>query len=161
MCSYCGSIHQPRQCLAYGKKCTDCYKISHFRRVCRSKRTRAVNEVEHETAQGSIEEGSIDSVNINSINFNKNHLVITANLKTSANKSSIIVPYKVDTGSDGNIIPLHIYKKLFPRVANEQLMAAKTINEQLTTYNRTTITQLGMCTVKIEYNEKQKMCQFL
>ena len=46
--------------------------------------------------------------------------VITANLKTFANKSGIIVPYKVDTGSDGNIMPLHIYKKLFPRVTSEQ-----------------------------------------
>ena len=77
--------------------------------VYRSKRTRAVNEVEHETAQGSVEEGNTDSVNINLINFNKNCLVITANLKTLANKNSVIVPYKVDAGSDGNILPLHCY----------------------------------------------------
>ena len=50
MCSYCDSSHAPRQCLAYGKKCADCSKISHFRGVCRSKRTTAVNDVEHETA---------------------------------------------------------------------------------------------------------------
>ena len=37
-CRYCGFIHPPRQCLAYGKKCTDCGKIGHFRGVCRSKR---------------------------------------------------------------------------------------------------------------------------
>ena len=54
-------------------------------------------------------------VNINSINFYNNHSVITANLKTSLNKVVITVPYKVDAGSDGNIIPLHIYKKSFPR----------------------------------------------
>ena len=27
----------------------------------------------------------------------------------------VIVPYKVDTGSDGNIIPLHIYKKIISK----------------------------------------------
>ena len=111
-CIYCGSSHPLKQCLAYGKKCTDCRKIGHIRGVCRSKRMRAVNEVEHETGQGSTDEGNIDLVNINSINFKKNHSVITANPKLSANKSSLIVPYKVDMGSDGNIMPLHMYKKI-------------------------------------------------
>ena len=73
----------------------------------------SVNQSEHETAQGSVEGGSIDSVNINSINFNKNCSVIMANLKMLANKSSVIAPYKVDTGSGGNIIPSYIYKKYF------------------------------------------------
>ena len=40
-------------------------------------------------------------------------------------KSSIFVSCKVDRGSDGNIMPLHIYKKIFPRVTNEQLVATK------------------------------------
>ena len=53
-------------------------------------------------------------MNINSIN----NLVITANLKTSANKNSVIVSYKVDTGSDGTIMELNMYKKLFPRISN-------------------------------------------
>ena len=48
-----------------------------------------------------------------------------------ANKSSIIVPYKVDTGSNGNIMSLHIYKTLFPRVNSEQLVATKNRNVQL------------------------------
>ena len=78
-----------------------------------------MNEVEQETAKDSTEENSIDSVNINSIHFNKNCFVITANLKTSAGKNSAIVPYKVETASDGNIIALHIYKKLFPGITSE------------------------------------------
>ena len=69
--------------------------------------------MEQETAQYSVEESIIDSVNINLIHFNKNWLVITANLKTSANKMCVIVPYKVDTDSDGNIMLLHIYKNYF------------------------------------------------
>ena len=53
-------------------------------------------------------------VNINSVHFHANNSVITANLKTSSNKAIITVPYQIDTGSDGNIMPLYIYKKLFP-----------------------------------------------
>ena len=84
-----------------------------------------MNEVEQEAAQDSAEENSIDSVNINSIHFNKMCSVITANLKTSRGINNVIVPYKVDTGSDGNIRPLHIYKNLFPKLTSEQLAATK------------------------------------
>ena len=79
-------------------------------------------------------------MNINSIHFNKNCFVITANLKTSANLNNVMVPYKVDTDSDGNIMPLHIYKKLFPKVTNEQFAATKNNNILSKTYNKTTIT---------------------
>ena len=104
-CRYCGSSHPPRQCLAYGKRCTECSEIGHFRVVCRSGKARTTNEVEQEAPHNSTEENSIDSVKIKSIHFNKNHSIITVNLKTSASPNNGIVTYKVDTGSDGNIMP--------------------------------------------------------
>ena len=55
---------------------------------------------------------------------------------------------------------LHLYKKLFPRETKEQLAATKDIKIKLETYNRTAITQLGICKVKIEHTNKQKMCKF-
>ena len=123
-CRYCGSSHPPKQCQAHWKKCTECSKICHFRRVCRSRRARSMNEVKQETVQDSTEENSIDLVNINSIHFNKNHLVIKK-LKMSAGINNVIVTYKVDTGSNGNIMPLHIYKKLFLRIICKQFAATK------------------------------------
>ena len=95
-----------------------------------------MNEVEQETAQDSAKENNIDLVNINSIHFNKNCSVITAKLKTSAGINNVRESYKVDTGSDGNIMPLHIYKKLFPRITSEQLEATKNKSVQLKTYNK-------------------------
>ena len=35
-----------------------------------------------------------------------------------ANQSNIMVPYKIDTGSDGNIMSLPVYKKLFSNMTN-------------------------------------------
>ena len=78
-----------------------------------------MNEVEQETAEDSAEENNIDSVNTNSIHFNRNCSVITAKLRTSADINNVIMSYKVYTGSDGNIKPLHIHKKLFPRITSE------------------------------------------
>ena len=53
-------------------------------------------------------------------------------------------------GSDGNIMPLHIYKKIFPKGTKEQLMTTKNESFKLQTYNIITITQMGRCKVKIE-----------
>ena len=72
-----------------------------------------------------------------------------------------MVPYKIDTGSDGNIMPLHMYKKLFPNITNVQLSTTKNKNVLLKTYNKTTITQLGMCTVIVEHKNNKKKCTFL
>ena len=91
-----------------------CGKVNHHRQLCGSERNRTVHDLEQEPDQHHEEEDNIDMVNINSIIFNSKWLVITANLKTSSNQVSILVPYKVDTGSDGNIMPLHLYKRLFP-----------------------------------------------
>ena len=39
-CIYCGSSHLSRWCLAYGRKCTVCRKINHYKEVCRSGRNK-------------------------------------------------------------------------------------------------------------------------
>ena len=157
-CQYCRSSHIPRQCPVHGKMCTACSKIGHFWVVCRSRRTRAMNEVEQEAVQGDAG-ADIESVSINSIQFNKNCSVLTANFKMSAGQSNIVVPYKIDTGRDGNIKPLYMYKKLFPCITNKQLAATKK-NVILKMYNKTKITQLGMCTVIIEHNNNKAKCRF-
>ena len=71
-----------------------------------------------------------------------------------------MVLYKVDTGSDGNIMPLHIYKKLFPKITNKQLVATKNKNILLNMYNKTTISQLDTCTVEIEHKNNRKKYKF-
>ena len=98
-CRCWGSSHPLRPYLAYGKTCMECKKIGHFRVVCRGRRTRAMHNVEQETVQNDAV-GNIELVSINSIQFNKKHSVLTANLKTSAGQNNIIVPYKIDTGSE-------------------------------------------------------------
>ena len=42
-----------------------------------------------------------------------------ANLKTMAGNNTITVPYKIDTGSKGNLMPLYIYKKLFKQIPKQ------------------------------------------
>ena len=48
---------------------------------------------------------NINSVKINSTTFNSKCSVITANLNTSSSQAASVVPYLVDSGNHGNIIP--------------------------------------------------------
>ena len=129
------------------------FKQMNSKDVCRSARSSALNIIEketvHETGPG------IKVVNINSVNFISNYSTVIPNLKTSSNKAMIMVPYKVDMGSDGNIMPFNIFTKLFPSTTTDQLVVTKDATK-LRTYNCTTITQLGKCTEEIENDGKCK-----
>ena len=86
--------------------------------------------------------------------------MLTAKLDTHAGDNKITISYKIDTGSDGNIMPWYIFKKLFPRVTETEL--AKTIKNhiKLKMYNKTVIAQLGTCAVIINYKDNKKKCEF-
>ena len=69
-CRYCGGIHAPRQCPAYGKMYMGCRKKGYFKKVCWSRRERAVNELEVEEVQ-EINEDELETVSIDSVHLNK------------------------------------------------------------------------------------------
>ena len=76
-------------------------------------------------------------------------------------KTTVDIPYKINTGSEGNIMPLYIFKKLFKNMAEEQLKRSIKGNIKLKTNNRTHITQLGTYKVLVKVkNLKKAMCIF-
>ena len=83
--------------------------MGHFKKVCRSRRDHAVHVVEVEMMP-ELQEEEIETVSINSIYLNRNHLLITAHLKMQVGKTTIEGPYKIDTQSEGNLMPLYIFK---------------------------------------------------
>ena len=116
-CRYCGGTHPPRPCPAYGKTYMECNKIGHFHR---SRKSRVVNEMEQEVTPEYIED-DLETVNINSVCFNKSCSMLTAKLKMSIDNNNMVILYKIDTGSDRNIMPWCIFNKLFPKITNYQL----------------------------------------
>ena len=128
---YCGSMHPPRQCLVYGKMCTGCGKVGHFKKVCQSRKDCAVHEVEVEVYQ---EDGEIE-VSINSVYLNNKQSLITADLEMQVSRNTVKILYKIDTGSEGNLMPLYIFKKLSGHQSIEQLKRSIKNNIKLKTYN--------------------------
>ena len=78
----------------------------------------------------------------------------------SCNGNSMKTHFKVDTGADGNLLPLGEFFKHFPDANMTQL--AKTIDPhtKLYAYNNTKIKQLGVCELMVEYKTNRKIYEF-
>ena len=85
-----------------------------------------MHELQVEMVQDSQDE-EIEIVSINSIYLNKNWSLITVHLEMQVGKNTVEILYTIDTGSEGNIRPLYIFKKLFKDMMDEQL--EKSINK--------------------------------
>ena len=85
--------------------------------VCRSNNGKrgTMHDKEKEATNGN----EIGMVNIFSISFSSKWLIIEAKFKPSSNQNSPIIPYTNETGSDENILSIHILKILFPKVMIE------------------------------------------
>ena len=68
--------------------------------------------------------------------------------------------FKIDTGADGNLMPINIFTVLFPKVSLDAL--SRTINKEVTlfTYNNTPIRQFGTCSVILSFKSKSLVCNF-
>ena len=84
-----------------------------------------------------------------------------AKLQMQAGKVLLEIPYKIDTGSEGNIMLLYIFQKLFPNIGKEQLKRSVKGNIKLKTCTHIThIMLLGMCAVQIKFKNITKRCTF-
>ena len=71
-------------------------------------------------------------------------------------KTTVEIPYKIDMGSEGNIMQLYMFKKLFKNMTEEQLKRSIKGNIKLKTYNGIHIMQLGTCTVLVKFKNLKK-----
>ena len=133
--------------------------MGHFRKVCRSKRNHAVYEVEIDMEPESQGE-DIEIVSINSLYINRKWSSIMVKLEMQAGKTALEIPYKIDTGNEGNIMPLYIFQKLFANINKDQLKRLVKGNIKLKMYNGMHITQLGTCAVQIKFKNIKKRCMF-
>ena len=68
--------------------------------------------------------------------------------------------FKIDTGADGNLMPISMFAKLFPKVSLDALN--RTVNKSVTlyAYNDTEIKQFGTCSVRLNFKGKLHVCNF-
>ena len=64
---------------------------------------------------------------INHFSFNSIKTVILAKLKTIYGENSAMIPYQIETSSDGKIMIHHIFKNLFPKAIKVEIPTRKII----------------------------------
>ncbi|XP_037292617.1 uncharacterized protein LOC119188801 [Manduca sexta] len=131
MCQRCGYVHGYK-CPAYKVKCNKCYKMGHYGKMCKTKVSSILNE--HDNVSNDYQLGML-----------KVHSVCTNNeLCESLKINDQIINFKLDTGSDCNVLPLKNIKSLKLRhIINDN-------NKTLYNYDGTKIKCIGKIKLNCE-----------
>lgn len=124
-CKNCGNkTHEKGTCPAKGKQCNFCRKWNHFSKVCRAK---GVNDISCDEDQ--------DELLVESVDSNISNGMVFAEICVGPKNTPI--NFKIDTGSQVNILPFSEFQKLGIKTA------LKKSNLRLTAYNGTPLKSMG------------------
>ena len=59
--------------------------------------------------------------------------------------------FNIDTGADGNLMPITMFTKLFPKISLNTLEKIVESGVNLYAYNNTPIRQFGVCSVRLSF----------
>ena len=137
-CSCCDTAHAPRACPAFNKSCNACCKSGHFARVCRSKpKVRYVSRDE-----------STDPTELFVGMVKADHDTRDERWSQNLRVEGKTISFKLDTGSDGNIISELEYRTITPK---PKLEKSETV---MTSYSGGPIPSLGVCCVSVQYKKR-------
>jgi hypothetical protein len=136
-CSKCWRDHSSKQCPAYGKVCHACRKLNHFAKCCRSRKVHGIDQMH--TDPDILFVGTVDKKPEQSTKteLTKDECFITLEVNETP------IKFKVDTGSQANIIPMSMYREL--KGPKEPIQASRT---SLTSYTGDRLNLVGKCTLK-------------
>ena len=137
-CSHCGYKHSKTElCRAKGKRCDYCHKMNHFASVCRAKKSVSeVNSQEPWCENECESDFYVDSVDsVNEIRNNQ------AFVELEVGQKHFQTSFKVDTGSQVNILPSSTFYKLGIKTALQKPSTT------LTAYDGKTLNTLGFITL--------------
>ena len=138
LCRYCGGKSCIKAMPSIWENMCSMWQDGALQGVCRSKRNCTVHGVEIDMEPESQGEDT-EVVSINSLYINRKRSLITAKFEMQVGKTVLEIPYKIDMGSEGNLMPLYIFRKLFANMSEEQLKRSVKGNIRLKMYNGTHI----------------------
>ena len=68
--------------------------------------------------------------------------------------------FKLDSGASGNLLPLRLYRELFPDVTRQEMLRLIDHRVQLLAYNKKEICQYGVCYLHVKCKNRVKLCKF-
>ena len=181
-CGYCGRQcgrflnNSPEQCPAYGSICHGCGKPNHWKRFCRADTKSGRPKSTHPASQGvHTLENTEDGDNQDDLYFRDLEINTLAEdggegstqalvqLTLQSSQCARKLTCKLDTGVEGNVIPLATYKMMLPRAKFNQDGTPKdlrTSNMRITAYGGHTVTQYGKCELHVAHQGKPRPYTF-
>ena len=80
--------------------------------------------------------------------------------RTSQNGNVTKQTFKVDTGADGNLMPISMFTRLFPKISLDALGKTVETGVTLFAYSNTPIKQFRTCSVRLSFKGKAVICKF-
>ncbi|GFR65426.1 retrovirus-related Pol polyprotein from transposon 297 [Elysia marginata] len=122
-CRNCGRLHGENDCPARGKSCYYCKSLNHFSKMCRKlqyqqRKLHAVSTDDDpvEENQDDFEYPSFATLQVKPIQLTQNNeafATIIVTLPDLHKKAQL--RGKIDTGAQGNALPLRLFKQMFPK----------------------------------------------
>ena len=142
-CEKCGMKHPKKQCPAYGKQCHNCGKQNHFAKLCKGKKKVQLLSQRSET------EPSEDTLFIDAVTKQSKTEVKSDECFSTLNVGGTLVRFKIDTGSQANIIPVRELQTL------QCQPVIKRSTTKLTSYSGEALCIKGQCTLNCQGHELQ------
>jgi hypothetical protein len=120
-CDNCGNNHGPNKqsCPAFGKQCRKCHKLNHFAFKCRQQRSahKSVHDIDNSVMEGACghsDSGSGDTLEyfVDVVSAHSSQSPDRAFVQISIGPNMTPVNFKIDTGSECNIIPHDTFRNL-------------------------------------------------
>lgn len=137
-CTRCLTKHEIKKCPAYRQECKKCGKLNHFARACKNKFVREV----------CLDEQYVNSISI----FNVKNMKLKKKYDScwfeKIKVENKIIEFKLDTGSEVNIIPLSIFNKI-----NQKFKIRKK-DIKLEAYGGFQLKSLGVVSLRLEFKNQ-------
>ena len=167
-------------CPARGQTCLYCKKPNHFAEVCRSEARRqrfhSLEQAGSQASQTSAEStllAAFESVVFESIaiaavsrresNRYRDEVLVSINLNLpQGTHKNTILKAKLDTGAQGNILPLRLYRQMYPHNLDDHgnLRPVSSSDVILTAYGGSQIKHHGTVTIPCSYKGENARTSF-
>lgn len=154
-CRYCSYSHKIRECPAYGKACGTCNKLNHFSSVCRFKKVDLIgasnNSSDYDFSDNDeFYVGTVENVTGTNVTNGSN---VYPWLETVAVEEND-VSFKIDTGAEINVIPVHVLKRLGRRIK------IKGTSTKLRAFGGQKVDPIGMCYLSCGFENESLSTRF-
>ncbi|XP_048583876.1 uncharacterized protein K02A2.6-like [Nematostella vectensis] len=186
-CGNCGTSHNVTQkslCPANGTKCSNCGKPNHWAKVCRStkpqgptprgrgrrgnrnKSKQQINTLSNENASTAPEPLDSPQLYFHSLTIDSMSRQITqalVNIQVNSSNGTLPLLCKIDTGAEGNVIPLSNYKHIYPEslcdIDGKPLSLAPS-DTRITAYGGHEVQHYGTCNLTLLHNGQSSPHEF-